>query len=359
MGGNKLPDLTGYVCLVTGASRGIGRGIALALGECGATVYITGRTLKPKTDAKEGDVGGSLEETAAEVTSRGGVAIPVVVDHSDDSQVMELFSRIRREQKGRLDLLVNNAFAAAGYISSHIDLPYWELEADDSPSKAWDIVNGVGLRNHYICATLATRMMLEYRGQLTTEGSSNEKGASGSGKDSQASEGNQRPGLIINISSIGGLRYLFNVAYGVGKAAMDRMAADMAQELREKNKNVAVISLWPGMVKTEHMLEHASKPDSRFTLLEERGESPELTGLVIAHLLAEPKDKLLSRSGRVVFVADTALEKGIRDIDGKQPTSLRSLRFLLELAGRNSLSRTVPEFVRLPYSAFTQMNSKF
>ncbi|VDK34500.1 unnamed protein product [Dibothriocephalus latus] len=88
-------------------------------------------------------------------------------------------------------------------------------------------------------------------------------------------------------------------------------------------------------------------------------ESPELTGIVIAHLLAEPKEKLLARSGRVVFVSDTALEMGIRDTDGKWPTSLRSLRFLLEANGRTSLARTVPEFMRLPYSAFNQLGSKF
>ncbi|BHF81100.1 hypothetical protein SprV_0702423000 [Sparganum proliferum] len=350
MGGNKLPDLKGYVCLVTGASRGIGRGIALALGACGATVYITGRTLKPKGDVKEGDVGGSLEETAADVTSRGGVAIPVAVDHSDDSQVVNLFSRIRREQKGRLDLLVNNAFTAAGYISSHHGVSYWELEAGDSASTAWDIVNRVGLRNHYICATLATRMMLECRGELTTESGDCEI-------ESKASS--QHPGLIINISSLGGLQYLFNVPYGVGKAAVDRMASDMAHELREKKKSIAVISLWPGMVKTEHMLQSAQKFSAEPTTLEKLGESPELTGFVVAHLLAEPKEQLLSRSGRVVFVADSALQMGIRDTNGKWPISLRSVRFLLEVTGWTRLSRFVPEFVRLPYSVFTWIGSKF
>nr|VZI11487.1 unnamed protein product [Spirometra erinaceieuropaei] len=351
MGGNKLPDLKGYVCLVTGASRGVGRGIALALGECGATVYITGRTLKPKGDVKEGDVGGSLEETAAEVTSRGGVAIPVVVDHSDDAQVADLFSRIHRDQSGRLDLLVNNAYAAVGYTSAHLGMGYWELKAGDSAATAWDIVNRVGLRNHYICATLATRMMLEYRGELTAENKDSDEGPSGGGNDALLSDGddNQRPGLIINISSFGGLKYLFSVTYGVGKAALDRMAADMAHELREKKKNIAVISLWPGIVKTEHMVQTAEK----------RGESPELTGFVIAHLLAEPKKRLLSRSGRVLFVADTALEMGIRDIDGKRPTSLRSVPFLLEATGRSRLARVMPEFMRLPYSAFDRMSSKF
>nr|VZI07923.1 unnamed protein product [Spirometra erinaceieuropaei] len=351
----KLPSLKGYICLVTGATRGIGRGIALILGECGATVYITGRTLKPK----DGDVGGSLEETAAEITSRGGVAIPVVVDHSDDEQVESLFSRIRDEQNGRLDVLVNNAFSAISYITSHTGKGYWELEAGDSASTAWDIVNRVGLRNHYICATLATRMMLECRGELTTEDGDHEKEPSGSAKDSKSNGGNLPPGLIVNISSLGGLHYYANVPYGVGKAAVDRMAADMAHELREKNKNIAVISLWPGFVKTEKILHSVKEANFKTADLEKWGESTELTGYVIAHMLAETKEKLLARSGRVLLVADTALEMGIRDIDGKWPTSLRSVPYLLEITGRTNLSRLVPSFVRLPYSTFNQLGSKF
>ncbi|BHF67861.1 hypothetical protein SprV_0301089000 [Sparganum proliferum] len=315
---------------------------------------------RPKTDAKEDDVGGSLEETAAEITTRGGVAIPVVVDHSDDSQVTELFARIRREQKGRLDLLVNNAYAAVGYLTSHIGMKYWDLESDDSAAEAWDIVNGVGLRNHYICAALATRMMLEYRGELTTNADNSSEGdPDSSGKDSRPRCVNKRPGLIINISSFGGLKYFFNVPYGVGKAAVDRMAADMAHELRAKEKNIAVISLWPGFVKTEKVLQAVEKGDFKSVDLEKWGESPELSGLVIAHLLAEPKEKLLSRSGRVVLVADTALEMGIRDINGKWPVSLRSLPFHLEMSGRTGLSRYVPEFVRLPYTVLNWFGSKF
>ncbi|VDN13550.1 unnamed protein product [Dibothriocephalus latus] len=153
------------------------------------------------------------------------VEIPLAfkVFDSYDSQVYNLFSQIRTEQKGRLDLLVNNAYAAVSYLTSHADMSYWELDASDdagAAAKAWDIVNGVGLRNHYICATLATRMMLEYRGELTT--TTNESGDSEkeTQKALQQSDDSslQRPGLIINISSLGGLRYLFNVAYGVGRS---------------------------------------------------------------------------------------------------------------------------------------------
>ncbi|VUZ49704.1 unnamed protein product [Hymenolepis diminuta] len=263
---NKIPDLRGYVCLVTGASRGIGRGIAIGLGECGATVYITARTLKPKSEDSQG-VSGSLEETAEEVTARGGVAIPVAVDHSDDSQVANLFTRIRREQKGRLDILVNNVYAGVDTLAEHYkqQRSYWELGPDESPGILWDSVNRVGLRNHYICSVLATRMMLDYRNELNQEVG-----------DSLKPSESQRPGLIFNISSFGGLQHLFTVVYGVGKCAIDRMTADMAVELKERNKSVVVMSIWPGFVRTEQMKRLA-------------GET-EVTGLDInTHCTCSPK----------------------------------------------------------------------
>ncbi|KAF8561419.1 hypothetical protein P879_06451 [Paragonimus westermani] len=181
-----------YVCVVTGATRGIGRGIALGLGELGATVYITGRTDKPT----EGKVGGSLEETATEIKIRGGKAIPVLVDHTDEKQVTGLFEQIRREQRGRLDVLVNNVYAAVPFLCSSGDKAYYEIDGY-TPGEVWDVINNAGLRNHYICSTLATRLMLDYRKQA---------------------EGVSNPGLIVNVSSIGARRYLFNTAYGAGKA---------------------------------------------------------------------------------------------------------------------------------------------
>uniref|UniRef100_A0A5K3FZW4 NAD(P)-binding protein n=1 Tax=Mesocestoides corti TaxID=53468 RepID=A0A5K3FZW4_MESCO len=205
---NTLADLRGFVCLVTGASRGIGRGIAVGLGECGATVYITARTLRPKGESGDSAAPGSLEETASEITARGGVAIPVVVDHSDDAQVTELFARIRREQRGRLDILVNNVYAGVDTLASPPtkNRKYWHMSDDETPASLWDAVNGVGLRNHYICSALATRMMLEYRDELED------------GDDKKAPKKEPRPGIIFNISSIGGLRYAFAAVYGIGKS---------------------------------------------------------------------------------------------------------------------------------------------
>jgi len=198
--------LTGRVCLVTGAGRGIGKGIALQLGEAGAIVYITGRTKA------------NLDECAQEIKARGGTPIPVQMDHGKDQDVDELFKRIASEQAGKLDILVNNAYAGVNMIFKSTGKKFWETD----PIETWDCINGVGLRGHYHCTTLASRIMVE-----------------------------NNQGLIVNISSPGGLRYLFNVAYGIGKAGCDRMAADCAFEL--KKNNVAMISLWPGAVKTEYV----------------------------------------------------------------------------------------------------------
>lgn len=176
-------SLSGSVCIVTGASRGIGRGIALQLGEAGATVYITGRKL---TDSQGDSTTGTLTATASEVESRGGKCIPVQCDHSKDEEIAALFEKVKTEQNGRLDILVNNAYAAVQAISEYMGKPFWE-----QPLSMWDTVNNVGLRNHYMCTVYAAKMMVP-----------------------------RKSGLIVNISSAGGLAYLFNVAYGIGKEAV-------------------------------------------------------------------------------------------------------------------------------------------
>ncbi|CAH8654510.1 unnamed protein product [Heterobilharzia americana] len=153
-----MADLRGYVCLVTGATRGIGKGVAVTLGKCGATVYITGRTQNPCNVS----VGGSLQETTDVINKYGGKAIPVAVDHSDDRQVEDLFGQINREQNGRLDILVNNVYSAVSFLSENAGIPFYDIKSV-SPGEAWDIVNNTGLRNHYICSVLATRMMIEYQ----------------------------------------------------------------------------------------------------------------------------------------------------------------------------------------------------
>lgn len=294
--------LQGKVCLVTGACRGIGKGIALQLGEAGAIVYITGRTQK------------NLEECAAEIKARGGTPIPVQMDHASDADVMNLFDKIKAEQSGQLDLLVNNAYAGVDTIFKNTGKKFYTCE----PIQTWDTINGVGLRGHYICTTLASRLMVE-----------------------------RNQGLIINVSSVGGLRYLFNVAYGIGKAGCDRMAADCAVEL--KPKNVAMISLWPGPVKTEYIQEHVlDKVDSKNPMKKgfEGGESIEFAGKAIVKLAADPN--ILKKTGRILQTVDLAREYGFKDVDDSLPTDYRLVKNMLKHGGYNWLSSWIPEFIKVP-----------
>lgn len=325
--------LTGKIALVTGASRGIGRGIAVELGEAGATVYITGRTLNSKNGM------GSIEDTANEIRSRGGNCIPCVVDHQDDSQIRELFKKIETEQNGQLDILVNNAFKAADELFDVVKLTFWEAEPE-----IWDAVNNVGLRNHYYCTVYASRLMTS-----------------------------RKKGLIVNISSWGGFHYIFNCAYGIGKCALDRMAGDCSVEL--KKHNVAIISLWPGIVKTEVVndlkkkLEKFEENDVSMMkkrgvpykeIFDGRGESSEFSGRVIVGLAQDPA--VMSYSGKVVFTAEYAQAHGIRDIDGSVVFSFRQAKFMVEKFFPDSLrwlANWVPGFIKVPTFLLNMASSKF
>lgn len=293
-----MRSLEGKITLITGATRGLGKGIALGLGEAGATVYITGRSLE-QANAENG-VSGSLRETQLAVEAVGGICIPVPVDHSDDEQVRLLFERIQEEQ-GQLDLLVNNAYSGVQALKDAYGKPFWECEP-----KLWDACNQVGLRSHYVASILAARMMTE-----------------------------RKQGLICTISSWGGLSYIFGAAYGSGKAGCDRLAADMAHEL--KPYQVASLSIWPGIVGTEHISRLASEMDEseinpQGSAIRERynWETPLLTGRAIAALAADPT--VMHRTGRVQIVAELAQHYGFTDETGERPASLRSLRFLIPFA---------------------------
>lgn len=294
-----MKHLEGKVALVTGATRGIGRGIAIGLGEAGATVYITGRSLNNSS----GDgVSGSLSETKSAIEEVGGVCIPVQVDHSDDQQVRLLFDRIQDEQNGQLDLLVNNVYSGVQALKDAHGQPFW-----DSEPTLWDASNNVGLRSHYIASVFAARMMTK-----------------------------RNSGLICTISSWGSMFYLFNTVYGVGKAACDRLAANMAVEL--KPHNVTSVSIWPGIVGTELFSRFASEmnqtnvTENNFSFLSDRynWETPLFTGRAIAALASEPN--IIRHTGRVQIVAELAKKYNLVDENGDQPASLRSLRFVLPAA---------------------------
>ncbi|XP_077983460.1 dehydrogenase/reductase SDR family member 1-like [Glandiceps talaboti] len=315
--------LLGKVCIVTGASRGIGKGIALQLGEAGATVYITGRTLKPK----ESGTAGSLQETAEEVEARGGKCIPVQCDHSNDTHVKNLFDKVSEEQNGKLDVLVNNAYSAVSTLAKEAGKKFWDFSPE-----FWDEVNVVGLRGHYIASVYAARMMIP-----------------------------AKQGLIINISSPGGISYLFNVAYGVGKAGCDKMAHDFAKELRKQN--VGAVSLWPGAVKTEILLDtmnslteeqREKNPTMKIFL---RGESPEYAGKAVIHLASDPN--IMKKSGRILMAGDLAREYGFKDIDGRDPFHFRCLKDLISQSGHTWLAMMVPGFIMIPYWMIAVGTHKF
>ncbi len=247
--------LDGRVALVTGASRGIGRGAAVALGEAGATVYVTGRS--------------AAEQTAALVDAAGGRGVAVPCDHRDDVAVASVFQRVV-DEAGRLDLLVNNATAVPDLSILFSDAPFWEV-----PVSLWDDLATVGLRSHFVAAQHAVSIMLR-----------------------------QQRGLIVNISSAGAATKIGIVPYGVAKAALDHMTGEMATEL--EGTGVTVISLWPPPTRTEGMLADAGAETNTAAW-----SSPEFTGRVIAALATDPASNKLS--GQTRRVRELAQELGIVD----------------------------------------------
>jgi NAD(P)-dependent dehydrogenase (short-subunit alcohol dehydrogenase family) len=262
-----MKRLAGQIAVVTGASRGIGRGIALELGAAGATVYVTGRSVKPGDAPLPGTIG----ETAEQVSRLGGAGIPVQVDHGDDAQIRALFERVAREQGGRLDILVNNVFKVP-------DPPVWGGNFWEHPISIWDDQVGIGLRAHYVASVVAAPLMVA-----------------------------RRRGLIANISSRGGGGYAMSTAYGVGKCGLDRLAADMAHELRPYG--VVSVSLWPSAVRTEFVLDQAAKRGVPIDLA--RSESPRFTGAAVVALASDPN--ALERSGGVFRVKELASAYGFTD----------------------------------------------
>jgi NAD(P)-dependent dehydrogenase (short-subunit alcohol dehydrogenase family) len=281
MSGNSAVSLAGKVAVVTGASRGMGKGIALALAEKGATVYVTGRTVTAGSHPLPGSVG----ETAAEVDRRGGKGIAVQVDHAKDEQVAALFAQVKREQ-GRLDILVNNAMA----IPAELTQPgsFWEKPLSD-----WEMID-VGVRASFVGAWHAAKIMVP-----------------------------QKSGLIVAISGYVGVTYTFSVVFGTCKTAADRMARDMAIEL--KPHGVASLSLWQGFTYTERARENLKTVSGMASQLNSAvGSSVEFPGRIIAALAGDPE--VMKRSGGTFIAAELAQEYGITDIDGRVIPSLRAQR---------------------------------
>lgn len=258
-----MANLAGKIAIVTGASRGVGKGIALELAEAGAIVYATGRTITETTFLTNGQV------------------IPLQCDHSVDSTVEVAFQHVIAERH-QLDILVNNVWGGYEGMIEHGEFtwtkPFWE-----QPLWRWDAMFAAGVRAHYVASVYAARTMVA-----------------------------QRSGLIVNISFWAAQKHIGNVAYGVAKAATDKMAADMAHELRDHH--VAVVALYPGLVRTEKVMESANAFDLS------NSESPQFIGRTIAALAADAE--VINKSGEVLVAAALASEYGFVDIDGKRPRPL-------------------------------------
>jgi NAD(P)-dependent dehydrogenase (short-subunit alcohol dehydrogenase family) len=257
-------ELEGKVAVVTGSSRGIGRGTAIALGEKGATVYVTGRT------SGSGEL--TIDTTARMVDEAGGHGIPVRVDHGVDAEIAELF-RVVGEQSGKIDVLVNNVYKIP-------DPPAWGGGFWDHPVSIWDDQVGIGLRAHYIASWYAAPLLF----------------AAGPGAS------------ILNVSSPGGQSYIYSSSYGAGKAGLDRLSADMAIELRAKG--VACCSIYPGSVATEFIKEWAEAQGKDLS----QSQTTLGVGRAIAALATAPD--LMERSGTIQWVEDLSEEFDVRDENG-------------------------------------------
>ena len=282
-----MPELTDTIALVTGASRGAGRAIALELGAARATVYVTGRSIRggPTTD----NVPGTIDDTAADVSERGGTGIAVRCDHTSDADVDALFARIR-EDHGRLDLLVNNVWG--GYEDPNCRpltiAPFWEQSLQQ-----WDRMFTAGVRAHLTASRLAAPLMVP-----------------------------RRRGLIVSTTAnLRALPYMRNLFYDLAKNAVSHLVWAMAQELREHN--VAAVALAPGFMRTERIVEAFTRAGAAHALDGPGGpkETPFYLGRAIVTLAADPR--VLDKSGELLEVGALAQEYGFTDLDGSQPPPFR------------------------------------
>lgn len=269
------------VVIVTGASRGAGRGIAQALGGHGCIVYVTGRS-----EVVEGaTLEGTIHATAQAVSEAGGTGIAVRCDHADDAQVKALIERVIADQ-GRIDILVNNACAIHEKLSTSYN--FWE-----KPLEVGDMIN-VGLRSGYVASWYAAPHLVR-----------------------------QGRGLIVFTSSPGAEHYCFGPAYGAHKAGMDKMAFDMAIDFKDAGVDVAAVSIWMGALRTQRLLDLVAAEPEKYQHLDAMLETPEYTGHAIWGLFNDPA--LMDLSGSVLIGAEVAKGYGIADLNGQFPPSVRDL----------------------------------
>jgi NAD(P)-dependent dehydrogenase (short-subunit alcohol dehydrogenase family) len=287
--------LRGKIALVAGATRGAGRGIAIALGEAGATVYCTGRSSRRGKPATSGRTE-TIEETAELVTAAGGCGIAIRVDHTNTSDVRKLVAVIKRRHKG-LDILVNDVWG--GDALTEWGKPFWEVNLE----------NGLGLlkqaiHSHIITAHYAAPLLLE-----------------------------RRRGIIFEITDGDAFYYRGNIFYDLVKISVIRLAFAMSRELRKKN--IASVALTPGFLRSERVLEHFAVGEANWKDVGKRkkdqnspdqndapsdfmvSESPRYIGRAVVALAADAK--VMKKSGRVFSSWALAREYGFTDVDGTQP----------------------------------------
>lgn len=264
------------VAVVTGASRGAGRGIAIALGEAGATVYVTGRTTK----AGQASLPGTIFETAEAIDAAGGHGIPVHCDHADDAQTKALFDHVEAEH-GHLDILVNNVAFIHDELTS--TRPFWERSLT-----LVDMLD-VGVRSQYVATFYASPLLIR-----------------------------RKRGLVVFTSSFGSVCYMHSPAYGVQKVSADKFAADMAVDFR--SHGVAAVSIWMGPLKTERAAE-AAKLSEEYAAFMANAETPAFTGRLISALYRDPD--YMSLSGQTLIGAELGQRYGIKD-EGREPPSYRA-----------------------------------
>lgn len=256
-----MKQLEGKIALVTGGTRNVGRGIAIALGEAGATVYVTGRSITDK------DVKG--------ITEAGGKGIALVCNHENDEAVKEIFEKII-EKESKLDILVNNAWGGYNRLRNRTEYKgfKWKEVFWQQPIALWDEMNNVGVRSNFVASVYASEIMTK-----------------------------QKHGLICNISFYASRKYYGNVIYGIAKAAVDKMSMDMAVEL--KPHHVACVSLYPGYIDDNKKVPNYKKESSIFV------------GRGIVALAADKN--IMKKTGQIQVAALLGIEYGFKDIDGTQP----------------------------------------
>jgi len=280
-----MPErLKGKIAVVAGASRGCGRGIAVALGEEGATVYVSARSVRGGPPPIDG-ITGTIEDTAEEVTRRGGIGLPMQVDHTDAAQNKTLFDRVRAEH-GRLDIL---ACAVWGGNERFVD-PIWKQPFWNLPPELWQDFMGAGPQAFWLAAQESARLMSQQ----------------GSGLIVAISE------PIIEPDKLSG-RPQWDLFEHLPHYALNRLVVSLAPEARKAG--VTLLGLLPGFMKTErvqaHMKDEALQKIYRYDL----AESPEYTGRAVVSLACDPN--VIAKSGQLIFVGDAAKEYGFTDVDGR------------------------------------------